>query len=72
MAIFAFSLMRSDEEMMSEEVTNGRGSAKVVASLLRAAADELDPPSEAPGYKLGQQYGEQLMRDIFGNLGKKS
>lgn len=51
------------------EVARGSGSAKVVAALLRAQAEEMDPKPQDPAAKLGEEFGMDLVRGL---LGRKS
>lgn len=64
-------ILTSDEGSADtvHEVARGAGSAKVVAALLRAQAEELDPKPQDAASKLGEEIGMDLVRGL---LGRKS
>jgi hypothetical protein len=68
---YQFSIQEITDPENPGEMTTGIGSEKVVAQLMRAAADEIDPPKEDPAYEIGKTWGENIMNQFLGNAGKK-
>ena len=53
------------------QVSSIEGSPKVMASALRAQADELDPKPADPLQQKGKEIGEQLVLNMFKDMGWK-
>ena len=68
---FQFHLQEVTDPDHPGIVTTGVGSEKTVAQLMRAAADEIDPPKVDPAYEMGREYGSKIMEDFLGNFGKR-
>lgn len=75
--VFWFTLSEATddgtEEVQVRQRNAGSGSARTVASLMRAVADEIDPQVESKedtdAKKLGEQMALDLMKDLFGKKG---
>lgn len=68
---YQFNIQEITDPESPGEMTTGIGSEKTVAQLMRAAADEIDPPTEDPAYVMGKHFGENIMTELLGSLGKK-
>jgi hypothetical protein len=69
---YSFILTRDADGDEPTTVANGSGSARVIARLMRSAADEIDPSPEDPELQHAKGFGDDILQEFLGNPGKKS